>query len=520
VATGVTDITYGGTRRVNFAAYYPYAEAGGTLDVQTDAEHQKAALQPKIDYLYATGMGRITRPEVSLQFAHRMSQVVLNFTAGTGVTDLTQISDLKLGQLVLTGTFDTQTGVAAASTDATASTLDIATESGTFTEDSTASSYRLILLPQEVSELSLSLALGSKTYATTLKVPNLVAGNSVSFDITVNEASLSIRDGSIIAWAETTGGYNTVTYGDITDLDQVQVLDLAMSDGSFARVWDDDEQTLIYNLVNLKNKDKVVGVVYWLSSEGENPTSHDKILAQEHEDCTHGLIVALNNAGNEQIGWLSERIESVYSSFQSQSGSGVNPQETDYASVAIEVTVTFDYSSMYSSYTYSDNFDQLSTAQGYNNTQVLRKYNESNNKVVLINALDDYEETHPAPYKSSGWYIPTMLEYFRWIDCSLISVSTTSISATDETSSQINTISTLLNYMYTSSMFDVSPLCKDDQNLCYWTSSERYISSDITSSGTNYTAYYVIVSTKGTSCTASSGDKYYMERYLRPICAF
>jgi hypothetical protein len=341
-------------------------------------------------------------------------------------------------------------------------------------------------------------------------VPNLVAGNSVSFDITVNEASLSIRDGSIIAWAETTGGYNTVTYGDITDLDQVQVLDLAMSDGSFARVWDDDETKMLSTLINFKHLDEVRGIVFWKG----DPTDGDAIFKDKYPNCTHGLILALQQT---QTAWISS-YDFVYASFQSQANSGVNPAETSYLSIA---TVLASSNEIYEngssiSVRFSD-YDRVNAARGFNNTQVLEQYATSKNATVnILTALHTYEEEHPAPTNSSGWYIPTFMDFLRWMDNDIAGFTAKYITTS---SSQLANIKTLLGKLSTAGRSDVSTSFSQS----YWASSEVYCPSEF-----NTNAYYLNIkawysyfySSNNTWTCGISADEKSVNNYLLPICAF
>ena len=117
-----------------FSAYYPYDADGGTLTATTDATAQQN--QPAIDFLYATGATASTHnPEVNFtddtaaggtdcSFHHCMSQITLTFEAGSGVS-FTAIKPVSytLSGLTLTGSFDTETGIAKADEDAQTANL-------------------------------------------------------------------------------------------------------------------------------------------------------------------------------------------------------------------------------------------------------------------------------------------------------------------------------------------------------------------------------------------------------------
>ena len=119
-----------------FSAYYPYDSNGGTLTATTDATAQKN--QPKIDFLYATGATANTHnPEVNFtdgtkaggkdcSFHHCMSQITLTFEAGDGVSfSAIQPESYTLSELVLTGSFDTTTGIAKTDEKAQAAGLEM-----------------------------------------------------------------------------------------------------------------------------------------------------------------------------------------------------------------------------------------------------------------------------------------------------------------------------------------------------------------------------------------------------------
>jgi hypothetical protein len=144
-----------------------------------------------------------------------------------------------------------------------------------------------------------------------------------------------------------------------------------------------------------EQKEELRGIVYY---QGD-VTADDLALENDYPECTHGLIVALSNAGSECY-WQSTP-EWVYDTFQKTS---------DTYSGYKEVSVT-----LYEDYFPTDYSGIYNAKLGYNNTVVLRAYNESkissseSNKIVIpvanIDAL-----TNKAPAGSSGWYFPSPLE--------------------------------------------------------------------------------------------------------------
>jgi hypothetical protein len=223
----------------------------------------------------------------------------------------------------------------------------------------------------------------------------------VKYDIEVNQTNLKSSDGDIIGWNTQGGDYSSVALGTYS-ADEAQVLDLAMSDGTFLRVWSEDADELAANVAAIGDDraSDIVGIVYWVSTETDYPTRDDKLLARDYPWCTHGYILALKDAHIGSVPWQSEDCtESVYEKFQSVAS---YPDDI-YQSVFIKHTNGTN-----------DSSTQLSKALGYNNTQVLRAYNyygcDSDHKILPIEELDEFVKTHKSPEGSSGWFLPSPKE--------------------------------------------------------------------------------------------------------------
>ena len=190
-----------------FSAYYPYDSNGGTLTATTDGEAQKN--QPKIDFLYATGATASTHnPEVNFtdgtkaggkdcSFHHCMSQITLTFEAGDGVSfSAIQPESYTLSELVLTGSFDTTTGIAKTDEKAQAADLEMPISS-TLTSS-------VILFPQAKASIGLTVVFSGNDYNATLTVPDgaLKAGNNYTYTytVTVRNKGLSIGSAEITDW--------------------------------------------------------------------------------------------------------------------------------------------------------------------------------------------------------------------------------------------------------------------------------------------------------------------------------
>ena len=172
---------------------------------------------PAIDFLYASGATASTdSPEVNFRnenatggndptlghsFHHCMSQITLTFEAGSGVDFSTiQPESYTLSGLVLTGSFDTTTGIAKTDDGAQAANLEMKLSS-TLTSS-------VILFPQEVQSIGLAVKFNENEYNAMLTVPEgaLKAGNNYTWTVTVRNEDPSIQSAEITPWNKVDGG--------------------------------------------------------------------------------------------------------------------------------------------------------------------------------------------------------------------------------------------------------------------------------------------------------------------------
>ncbi len=190
-----------------FSAYYPYDADGGTLTATTDATAQQN--QPAIDFLYATGATASTHnPTVNFtdgtkaggkdcSFHHCMSQITLTFVAGDGVSfSAIQPESYTLSGLVLTGSFDTTTGIAKTDDGVQAANLDMPIGSQLTSS--------VILFPQTVTALPLYVKYNGERYKATLNIPEgaLKAGNNYTYTVKVRNRGIEVSQATIAAWNE------------------------------------------------------------------------------------------------------------------------------------------------------------------------------------------------------------------------------------------------------------------------------------------------------------------------------
>lgn len=203
---------------VTFRAYYPFTgtpgESAGVLTgVSTGSENQTAENRSLIDFLYATGATADTHhPTIDFtdntkdngrdcSFHHCMSQITLTFEAGSGVS-FTAVKPVSytLSGLTLTGSFDTETGIAKADENTQAANLTMGL-GGALTSS-------VILFPQTITSIDLTVNFNDNDYNATLTVPDgaLKSGNNYTWTVTVRNKDLSVGKAEISDWNPVNGG--------------------------------------------------------------------------------------------------------------------------------------------------------------------------------------------------------------------------------------------------------------------------------------------------------------------------
>lgn len=214
---------------VTFNAYYPYRENATYADVSTGAAMQTAAEQPKIDFLYAGGAtASKDSPVVAFTgehgFTHRMAQISIEFKEGADVDLDGLLTGYTLSGLTLSGTFNTETGEAAA---ATSTPIDVPllaiVLSGVTTSAGKYTTSPVIIFPQNATQIGLAVTVkntiadadaDAQTYRATLTVPSiqgtgttltgLQSGYSYLFPVTVNKTDLEVGTAEIKDWEPVT----------------------------------------------------------------------------------------------------------------------------------------------------------------------------------------------------------------------------------------------------------------------------------------------------------------------------
>ncbi len=229
--TAVGDViyyqTYAGAEY--FTAYYPWndLQSGATT---ISADTRKQANQKAFDFLWASGSGDKTSPNVAFTFVHKMAKVVLTIKPGAGVSyDEVKAAMASLGGYMDEGTFDVTTGETAttgkaATLNTFAGNLDkYKDQDAPYTTDDKAGtvSYTLIVFPQTFTEPLSFMAeiLGKQYFMADLDFTNAnkeadgeeaknewKAGRQYNLGIVLNKTSITVEGCTIAAWQETNGG--------------------------------------------------------------------------------------------------------------------------------------------------------------------------------------------------------------------------------------------------------------------------------------------------------------------------
>ena len=131
-----------------------------------------------------------------------------------------------------------------------------------------------------------------------------------------------------------------------------------------------------------------IGVVFYVG----DVTQSDQALAREHPDCTHGLVVALQES-TEELAWQSQS-----EAYGKTIGEWVDANVTDYETPITDFGLE----------------DNLNIPMGYNNTKAIEAFNaaaeNSEWPVGVVEFVDNYRETVAAPEASSDWYLGSAKE--------------------------------------------------------------------------------------------------------------
>ena len=209
--------------KVTFSAYAPYQTSAANALPGTDGvitvntQDNNGDSQEEIDFLFASGATDSQQsPTVTFtnteggadnSFHHQMAQLNIVFKVSTA--DGFEASEIlkdgnafNLGGLVHEGTFDVTTGEAAA-TGTAVDSWDITGCKMADDETDNTRTYSLILLPQDLSAkaINVGITIDNQVYTNKADVkPNLQAGKSYTYTITVKKTKLVVSGCTIQNW--------------------------------------------------------------------------------------------------------------------------------------------------------------------------------------------------------------------------------------------------------------------------------------------------------------------------------
>lgn len=187
--------------KVDFVAYYPQQTTITDFKYPINIADQSSL--PNIDLLYSNNAVDADKNStiVQMNFKHMLSQLILNITAGDGITSLNGLS-LSIADVITNGSFDLKTG-----------TTTIGTTKATITPAvnvATNATVNAILVPgQDLATTKLTFTLDGRTYVWTPDAQMLEAGKKYTYNIRIALTDLAILNpnATIEDWIEgNTGG--------------------------------------------------------------------------------------------------------------------------------------------------------------------------------------------------------------------------------------------------------------------------------------------------------------------------
>jgi hypothetical protein len=212
-----TPIYYNDKNDVAFSAYYPYTSSVSASAPSITVSTADQSKQAEFDYLFGSSTGKMALSNsTAITFSHKMAKLTFTFVAGTGASSDTNFAAnlgetsgsnkvYQIDNLVLEGTFNALTGVAAKASDKDAATLSPIITS--------ASSSAIILPQTPAKSLKLTVAYKGVSYTAYAAIPTngFEAGNNYTYEVKVNMTSLTISSATITNWI--TNAQESVTAG-------------------------------------------------------------------------------------------------------------------------------------------------------------------------------------------------------------------------------------------------------------------------------------------------------------------
>lgn len=186
--------------------------------------------------------------------------------------------------------------------------------------------------------------------------------------VDVQGLAKGIKTGSATVTAEI-GSIKATCSVAVKEMGEIQVGDYFYSDGSVSTKLDQSKTP--------------IGVVFWVG----DPTKDDPTLKKDHPECTHGLVVALEDGIFQ---WQDTKTIVI------PVGEWVSKNRPEY------ISPMADYEEKYGQPYY---FNMI---LGYNNTKAIEEFNaNSAPEVQPVSFVVEYRNKVKAPENTSDWYIPS-----------------------------------------------------------------------------------------------------------------
>lgn len=206
-------------QEVSFNAWYTTAAANEnsvSIDMTSEeAQEQGTTAWNQWDILTATGTASVSAPTVKFTFKHIMSQVKITFKAGDGIADLTKLSEYKLKEVVVGGTFTGNDITLKPDSEKTGDIYERVKDATGTTHDCTP----VILIPQTQTQIALEVTYNGEKYTAALNVHNskLEEGYSYTYTVTINNTGLVVSECEITDWQTPEGFDGSASAGMATN---------------------------------------------------------------------------------------------------------------------------------------------------------------------------------------------------------------------------------------------------------------------------------------------------------------
>ena len=384
------------TAEASVQAWYPYQ-----INPYVDIADQSGGYAA-FDFLYATTRGRYDQ-EIYLRFNHRMAKIEFTLAAGEGIAE----EEVDGATVNIYGVQEVNF------INGTVQPVEGSYGEIELYHDAAAKKFEAVVVPQDMTgKPFIRIGIGGRTFAYTPEteaVGKLEAGKRYAYTITVKANGIDVQAMTGGTW-NTAGEENVAVVKPIVyTADEVKAGDYIYSDGTTSdgglrKRYTDGRAPVIASPKPQPIAGKnVVGVVFWTPKDTD-PTGRktpasltdDKVMAKDFPNCTHGL--AVSKVTHQILVGYQKAYEHISVNFQDSEN--FNPaNKADYVSIRS--------STMY--------FDPINRILGYQNTKVMRAYNEfykntSNRIVKPIAELENLTASNPAPKNSTGWFLPSVKE--------------------------------------------------------------------------------------------------------------